>query len=234
MDVRPDGYDLLTSALKRRTGIDLAAYKERQMIRRLTAYLKRVNAADFAALAVRISRDDAALEHLKDYITINVSEFFRNPDRYEALEHEILPALIREFGTLRIWSAGCSIGAEPYSLSILLEELDPKSGPPGACTDVDTTAIEAARAGVFTPDKVKEVTPERLRRYFTQDEAGHWQISQSVRARVRFQTHDLLADPYPTRQHLILCRNVVHLLCRHRQGRGLSQVGGSPVSRVAI
>ena len=79
MDVRPDGYDLLTSALKRRTGIDLAAYKERQMIRRLTAYLKRVNAADFAALAVRISQDDAALEHLKDYITINVSEFFETP-----------------------------------------------------------------------------------------------------------------------------------------------------------
>lgn len=209
MDARPEGYDVLTAVLKKRTGIDLAAYKERQMLRRLTSYLRRVDAPNFAVLASRISRDDAALEHLKDFITINVSEFFRNPDRYEALEQEILPVLLREFGTLRIWSAGCSIGAEPYSLSILLEELDPKSPHRVLATDVDVKAIEAARAGVYSEDKLKEVSPERLHRFFAQDARGQWRVAPEIKRRVRFQVHDLLADPYPASQHLILCRNVV-------------------------
>lgn len=209
MDARPEGFDLLVAVFKKRTGIDLSAYKERQMIRRLTSYLRRVDAPSFAVLASRIARDDAALQHLKDYITINVSEFFRNPDRYQVLQREILPELLDKFGTLRIWSAGCSIGAEPYSLAILLEELDPRGGHRIIGTDVDKAAIEAARAGVYTADKLKEVSPERLRRYFTQDQEGRWHISPTIRAKVRFRPHDLLADPYPSAQHLILCRNVV-------------------------
>lgn len=179
------------------------------MIRRLTSYLRRVDAADFSALAMRITRDDAALAHLKDYITINVSEFFRNPDRYAALETEILPVLIKEFGSLRIWSAGCSIGAEPYSLSILLEEIDPAGGHRVLGTDVDTGALEAARAGVYTADKLKEVSPERLRRFFAQTPEGTWRITPRIRQRVSFRVHDLLRDPYPLGQHLVLCRNVV-------------------------
>ncbi|MBO2522086.1 MAG: chemotaxis protein CheR [Firmicutes bacterium] len=206
---QPRGYELLASTFKRRTGIDLAAYKERQMIRRLTSYLKRVDAPDFAALALRIARDDEALAHLKDYITINVSEFFRNPDRYAVLESDILPELIRKFGALRVWSAGCSIGAEPYSLAILLEELDPQGAHRVLGTDVDTGALEEARAGVFAADKLREVSPERLERHFTQTGVGLWQVSQRVRDRVRFRVHDLLRDPYPVGQHLILCRNVV-------------------------
>jgi len=205
----PPGYEVLASTFKRLTGIDLSAYKERQMLRRLTSYLKRVDVPDFAALASRISRDAAALAHLKDYITINVSEFFRNPDRYKVLESEIIPDLMREFGALRVWSAGCSIGAEPYSLAILLEELDPHGAHRVLATDVDTGAIAAARAGVYTADKLKEVSPERLRRFFTQTPDGQWRIAPRVQDRVRFRVHDLLRDPYPMAQHLILCRNVV-------------------------
>lgn len=209
MDARPEGFDLLVAVFKKRTGIDLSAYKERQMIRRLTSYLRRVDAPSFAVLASRIARDDAALQHLKDYITINVSEFFRNPDRYEALEREILPALFQEFGTLRIWSAGCSIGAEPYSLSILLEELDPKTPHRILATDVDVKALEVAKAGIYNEDKLKEVSSQRLRRFFTREEADKWRVAPEIKRRVRFQVHDLLKDPYPVGQHLILCRNVV-------------------------
>lgn len=179
------------------------------MLRRLTSYLRRVGAADFAALAVRIARDDEALAHLKDYITINVSEFFRNPDRFDVLKAEVLPALIRRFAALRVWSAGCSIGAEAYSLAILLEELDPDGAHRVLATDVDVGAIQAARAGVYSADKLKEVSPERLRRFFTQTDDGRWRVVPRIQERVRFRIHDLLRDPYPMGQHLILCRNVV-------------------------
>src|SRR5690606_9106357 len=179
------------------------------MIRRLTSYLRRVDAPSFAVLASRIARDDAALQHLKDYITINVSEVFRNPDRYEALEREILPALFQEFGTLRIWSAGCSIGAEPYSLSILLEELDPKTPHRILATDVDVRALEAANAGVRSPYMRKGVSSQRRGRFFAREEAHKWRVAPEIKRRVRFQVHDLLKGRHLVGQHPTLCRNVV-------------------------
>src|SRR5690606_41304355 len=103
--------------------------------------------------------------------------------------------LFQEFGTLRIWSAGCSIGAEPYSLSILLEELDPKTPHRILATDVDVKALEVAKAGIYNEDKLKEVSSQRLRRFFTREEADKWRVAPEIKRRVRFQVHDLLKDP---------------------------------------
>lgn len=204
----PAGYDLFRLKLKKLTGIDLSAYKSRQMQRRLTNYLKRVEAADFFALAKSIERDADALERLKDFLTINVSEFFRNPERYDDLERRILPELLEKFKTLKIWSAGCSIGAEPYSLSILLEEVDPGGSHDVIGTDIDAKALEAAVAGVYHEDKLREVSKAR-RRFFHPTGDGAWRIDPLIQRRVRFEAHDLLNDPYPQGVHLILCRNVV-------------------------
>src|SRR5690606_9512239 len=114
----------------------------------LKSYLRRVDAADFEALAAMIERDNEALERLKDYLTINVSEFFRNPERFEDLEKRVLPELLQRFGRLTVWSAGASIGAEAYSLSILLLELDPHTPHQILATDIDEKALDEARLGV--------------------------------------------------------------------------------------
>lgn len=205
----PQGYDFLGSKLKELTGIDLGAYKSRQMIRRLTSYLKRVNVDNFHALAKRIERDADALEHLKDFLMINVSEFFRNPERYEVLESKVLPELRKQFGKLKIWSAGCSIGAEPYSLAMLLAETDGRTPHDILGTDIDAKALRVADSGVYTEDKLREVTEARRRQFFRPIEDGKWKIDAGIQRRVRFRQHDLLADRYPQNVHLILCRNVV-------------------------
>lgn len=204
----PVGYEYLCKKLKERAGIDLSAYKSRQMLRRLTSYLKRLELRNFYALGKLIESDDLALEQLKDFLTINVTEFFRNPERFEDLERRILPELLRRFTRLALWSAGCSIGAEPYSLAILLEELAPGGRHRILATDIDRRAIEEAKAGVYTADKLREVTPER-RRYFEATPDGKWKVAARLQRRVEFRLHDLLADPYPQGVHLILCRNVI-------------------------
>lgn len=202
------GYDYFEARLKVRAGIDLSYYKERQMLRRLTGYLRRVGVDNFQQLADLIDRDDQALDALKNFLTINVTEFFRNPERFDDLKLRVLPQLIDEFGTLSIWSAGCSFGAEPYSISILLEELDPKGRHQVLATDIDRQALQQASEGVYGPETLRGVSPSR-RRYFTQTSDGKWRIDDAIKARVRLRRHDLLTDPYPTGVHLIVCRNVV-------------------------
>ncbi len=203
------GYELLGRKLKQLTGIDLSAYKSRQMIRRLTGYLKRVGVADFFALARLIELDEEALQHLKDFLMINVSEFFRNPERYEVLEKEVLPELRSRFRRLTIWSAGCSIGAEPYSMAILLAEQQDGVRHRVLGTDIDAKALRVARAGVYGEDKLREVSEARRRRFFQRTADGQWKINEDIQKLVEFRLHDLLSDPYPQGVHLILCRNVV-------------------------
>lgn len=207
---QPDqGYAFLQRKLKELSGIDLTLYKDRQMVRRLTGYLQRVNVPSFSALAKRIERDEEALNRLKAFITINVTEFFRNPERFEELKRTVLPELASQGAGLRIWSAGCSNGAEPYSLAILLEELGLSGFHRVLGTDIDLEALAEAKAGIYGSTHLKNVGPERLRRFFRPVDDERWALAPTVMSRVRFQHHDLLRDPYPTRQHLILCRNVV-------------------------
>lgn len=203
------GYELLGRKLKQLTGIDLSAYKSRQMIRRLTGYLKRIDVDDFFALAKLIEQDEEALQHLKDFLMINVSEFFRNPERYEVLEKELLPELRKRSGRLTIWSAGCSIGAEPYSVAILLAEQPDGLRHKVLGTDIDAKALRVARAGIYSEDKLREVSEARRRRFFQRTEDGQWKINEEIQKQVEFRQHDLLSDPYPQGVHLILCRNVV-------------------------
>lgn len=206
-----EGYELLIKALKETSGLDLTAYKERQTLRRLSGFLSRQNIADWAELA-QIIRDDASIrEQLTDHLAINVSEFFRNPERFEHLSKEVLPNLMERFSSLRIWSAGSSVGAEPYSLAIMLEELSPGSAGRHEIlgTDIDREALATARKAAFTEDWLKEVSAERRQRFFDSLPDGTLQVRPSIRNYVTFREHNLLEDPYPTEQHLILCRNVI-------------------------
>lgn len=204
-----DGYDQLQQTLKRYGGIDLQFYKSRQMVRRLHGYLSRVKLSSFAELAQKIATDEKALQQLKDFITINVSEFFRNRERFDFLARSILPELEEQFGALHIWSAGCSIGAEPYSIAILIAERTSVYRHTILATDIDLPILEQAQKGVFSEDKLKEVSPEQRRRFFRQVDDGLWQVIPDIRRQVTFRQHDLLQDDYPADMHLILCRNVV-------------------------
>lgn len=204
-----DGFQLLAQRVRRLTGLDLGNYRQQQLQRRLKAYLDRYGLPDYAALSRRIAGDAQALRHFMDYLTINVTEFFRDGRPFDMLVREVLPQLLAEFRHLKLWSAGCSSGAEPYSLAILLEELDPGGSHQVLGTDVDVTVLDVATQGVYDEYALRGVSPERRRKFFVAEGEGLWRVLPELRRKVKFQRHDLLADPYPQKQHLILCRNVV-------------------------
>ena len=113
-------------------GINLDPYKDEQMRRRLDSWLARSGAPDWDAFFIRIKDNGTDMERFRDYLTINVTEFFRDPERWNYVRQNIIPELLRKSNTdrkpdgtgLKIWSAGCSTGAEAYTLSIILDELN--------------------------------------------------------------------------------------------------------------
>ncbi|BDG59419.1 CheR family methyltransferase [Caldinitratiruptor microaerophilus] len=203
-----EGYPVFRRTVKTLTGIDLDAYKGNQLERRLQGILRRVGVPDLIQYSRLLQSDSRRLQEFRDFLTINVTEFFRNPDRFEDLKHKVLPALLRERRPLRIWSAGCSTGAEPYSIAIILDEIDPGGRHDILATDVDATALAQAREAVYQEREMKEVSPARRRRYFTETPSG-WQVVPHIRSAVRFVQHNLLSDPFPGDLDLIVCRNVV-------------------------
>jgi chemotaxis protein methyltransferase CheR len=203
-------YNYVRREILRLTGIDLHGYKSPQMQRRLGAYLVRSGSPTWAHLFRAIREDEQAIRRLKDYLTINVSAFFRDQERYQYLQRVILPELLERRSGLRIWSAGCSRGQEPYSLALLLADQ------PGLmsrhrilATDVDATALEWAQAGGPYPAEDLVNVPRSLQlRYFT-EERGGYRVVEPLRRQVTFRQHNLLTTPVEQSFDLIVCRNVV-------------------------
>lgn len=191
------------------TKIDLNAYKERQMKRRIDALISknRFKGYDDYVAAIKTNKD--LFEEFVNYLTINVSEFYRNPEQWRVLESDIIPALLKESGrTLKVWSAACSTGDEPYSLAMVLSKYMPLSNISILATDIDKQVIEKAKGGLYSQKSIAGLPKEYVDKYFTKL-AGSYQISNEVKKCVQFKQHNLLKDTYPTNYDLILCRNVL-------------------------
>ena len=199
-------------------GLDLNSYKENQLKRRLDNLLTRKQYADYQAFYNYLNSNRNAWHEFLDYLTINVSEFFRDTRMFQTLEDKILPELIQKRGTLKVWSAACSNGCEPYTLAIILEELTPGKRHQIEATDIDNTILQAAAAGFYGPDAVRNVPKNRLEKYF-KPEQGKYQIASSIKTKVNFKQHNLLADHYPKGYDLIACRNVTIYFTREAQDK---------------
>ncbi len=191
------------------TGIDLASYKGNQMRRRLRSLATREGLDHVLPYAQALEGDRAMLERFLDRITINVSELFRNPEKFDQLRDDFLAPLAKSTQRLKIWSAGCSYGAEIYSVAMILDSLGAGQGPKLLGSDIDIRILERARKGIFQATDMKNVAPALIQRHFTQTGPDEWTISDALRRRVEFRRHDLLRDPYESGFHVILCRNVV-------------------------
>jgi len=192
--------------VKKLTGIDLALYKEAQMKRRLTSLRVKRGYYTFAQYFEAISKDKELFYEFLDRMTINVSEFFRNPGRWEVLENKILPRLAKQSGKLKCWSAACSTGEEPYTLSLIL--LKNRLEGTVLATDIDEGALAKAKQGVYAERSLQDCPKDLLSRYFTRD-ANSFRISNEVKNLVTFKKHNLLADPFDSNFDLIICRNVM-------------------------
>jgi chemotaxis protein methyltransferase CheR len=202
------GYSTFRRTVLELTGIDLDCYKETQMERRLQVIMKRAEAPDLASYARVLMQSPVRLKEFRDFLTINVSEWLRNPEKYDELKELILPELLTRSPRLKIWSAGCSNGSEPYSVAMILDELDPGGEHTILATDIDEEILKIARAGTYHEKDLRAVAGERRSRYFAQS-GDQFTVRAEVRSRVRFERHNLLADHFPSGCDLILCRNVV-------------------------
>jgi chemotaxis protein methyltransferase CheR len=229
------------------TGIDLNDYKAPQMQRRLQVYLNRSGYPNWPRFFQTLQGDAAALNQFKNYLTINVSSFFRDPDKYQHLQTVILPEILRHRASLRVWSAGCSHGQEAYSVAILLAEATGSSTKHHIlATDIDTSALERGRAGgPYLADELVHIPPPLRETYFNSQPSGY-QVNEPLRRSVIFRQHNLLADPFAGSFDLIICRNVViyfepaakeklyQRFCEALRPGGVLFVGGTEIVSKAV
>lgn len=189
--------------------IDLNYYKEKQMKRRISSLLNRNNFNDFDDYYFGLKKDHDLLEQFVNYLTINVSEFYRNLSQWEVLEKEIMPFLMEENKReLKIWSSACSTGEEPYSLVMLMTNFFPLNRINVLATDIDDGAIEKAKIGLYSEKSLENLPKKFINDYFTKIEKSY-KISDDIKSRVEFKKLDLLKDRFPSNVDLITCRNVM-------------------------
>ncbi len=204
-----DNYELFKKDVFQLTKIDLNAYKERQMKRRIDALITKHKITTYKEYVQALKSNKEMFDEFVNYLTINVSEFYRNPELWRVLEKEILPELFAKTKTLKIWSAACSTGDEPYSLVMLLNQFLPLSQIHIIATDIDKQVLDKARMGLYNDKSLKGLPEAFLKRYFTKVNENNYQINAEVKRCVEFKEHNLLKDPYPTACDLIVCRNVL-------------------------
>lgn len=202
-------WELFKEKLNRKTGIDLQLYKEQQMRRRINNLIQKTTFKSYTVFFNDVVKDKQRFADFIEYLTINVSEFFRNPDKFSAVESDIIPYLLQRTDSLNIWSAGCSIGAEPYSLSIIMKELTPGKRHRILATDLDVEILAKAKQGIYTADEIKAMRGDRKVKYFTKTPEGKFAIKPEIKSAVEFRRHNLLKDRFENNFDLILCRNVV-------------------------
>lgn len=203
-------YEAFKDSIFELTKIDLNSYKERQMKRRIDALILKHGITSYSSYVDILRTEKKYYNEFINYITINVSEFYRNPDQWVVLEQEVLPYLFKRFGKqLKIWSAACSTGDEPYSLVMLLSKFMPLDKIKVLATDIDRLVIEKAKIGLYHYKSLRGLPSEFTNTYFKQINDKAYKISDEIKSCVEFKHHDLLQDPYPVGCDLIVCRNVL-------------------------
>ncbi|MGL5867890.1 CheR family methyltransferase, partial [Clostridium chrysemydis] len=192
----------------RELGINLASYKPTQLNRRIDSLMSRIGVKSLEEYTKLIKTNYEERQRFLDFITINVTEFFRNPELFNELEGLLKEKVNKEKRSLKIWSAACSIGCEPYTLAMILKEINPSYKHKILATDIDSTILAKAKAGVYTNVEMKNVKKNIMDKYFTKQETKYL-ISPEIKSLVTFKKHDLILDRYESDFDLIVCRNVV-------------------------
>ena len=205
----------LLDLLRRRTGVDFTRYKPNTIHRRVQRRMAANRIETIAEYRDRVRDDGTELQRLFQELLISATAFFRDPEHYRALKDMLRQRLKdrRRDAPIRVWSAGCATGEEPYSLAILLSELvaelelELDCGIQVFATDLDERAMNVARRGNYPRESLEEVSEDIVSTYFEPRESGY-QILKAVREKVVFSRHDLTRDPPFLRLDLIACRNV--------------------------
>lgn len=203
-------YEQFKTQILQLTTIDLNAYKERQMKRRIDALIAKHKYPGYKEYVAALKQNQELFEEFVNYLTINVSEFWRNPEQWKVLEDSVIPELIKKNGkNIKVWSAACSTGDEPYSLVMLLSKFMPLRDIKILATDIDKQVLEKARAGLYNQKSLTGLPEEFKKKYFTKVGLSNYQINDEIKKCVEFKQGNLLKDKYPANLDLIVCRNVL-------------------------
>jgi chemotaxis protein methyltransferase CheR len=220
------GYTALAARIAGEAGLDVGAYKDRCLRRRIAVRMRACGVHTYTDYLAVLDRQPGEFDRLLDALTINVTKFFRNPETWDRLAADLLPELIRSReGRVRAWSAGCASGEEPYTIvmlfALVLERLGRASWIDRVrvdATDFDRASLETARAGRYPLKAFSEAPAEISRRFCTPVDAETVEVRPEFRALVDFRRHDLLRDPPVSPGYdLIFCRNVVIYFDRQTQ-----------------
>jgi len=207
-----DDFGLLIRFIEHTLGIRCSSYKEDYIKRRLLSRMRSTDCITYQDYLNYLKANPAELEKLRNALTINVTEFFRDSDVYELIKKEIFPALIQNRKRLRIWCAGCSTGEEPYSLAMILSDLfvqNPQISAQIYATDIDKVVLQKAKEGIYPQKTMLKLSESQIRRHFTKLPDGNFQVKPHLKELIKFHPHDLMSGvPVAQWLDLITCRNV--------------------------
>jgi chemotaxis protein methyltransferase CheR len=206
---RRDDYTEFCEGVQRLCSIDLLQYRRGQMERRIRTFAGARGEAELPGY-LRVLRDDRSeLDAFLDRVTINVSQLWRHPEQWDVLERDVLPELATA-GRIRAWSAGCSYGAEAFTLAAVALSAVPRAKVTITGVDIDERMIERAREGVFSAADARATPPGVMERWFTELPDGRYEARPALKALTRFEAGDLLrVRPRPGAYDLVICRNTV-------------------------
>ncbi len=215
--ISPSEYGQFKQKLEQYSGITLGENKEYLITSRLRRLLEKENLASFSELIKAMDRNSKVKESVVDAMTTNETLWFRDDHPFKIFKDKLLPELAQAKRPIRIWSAACSTGQEPYSLSIAIEEYKRKN--PGAlatdvkivATDISPTALAIAKAGIYPQLALKRGMGEaHLKQYFKQLGADEWQISDEIKRRIDFRALNLQSSySLLGKFDIVFCRNVL-------------------------
>ncbi len=219
-------YAGIFALLRRSFNVDFSKYRTGMVGRRIVRRLELKGISSFDDYVPILTSDSDELDALYHDLLIGVTEFFRDPETFDYLAKIVIPEIIassRGAEELRVWSACCATGEEAYSLAIILTEVAEACYYRGKitifATDVHKRSLEAASIGVYNRDRLTNVSPERLSRFFRQDQGESWRIIPDIRKLVIFAPHNVICDPPFTKTDLVCCRNMLIYLQPDAQER---------------
>ncbi|WP_232495690.1 CheR family methyltransferase [Novosphingobium kaempferiae] len=218
---------LLLEAIYRRYHYDFRNYAQASIKRRLRQARDRMGLKTFSALQDKLLHDPAAASRVLRFMTVQVSDFFRDPSYFRAIREKVVPHL-RTYPSLKVWIAGCSAGEELHSLAILFREEGLEDRTLFYATDINQEALEIAARGIYPVERLKTFTENHrlsggkssLSDYYTTGYGGAV-FDKSLRERVVFSDHSLVTDAVFSEMHLISCRNVMIYFDRDLQDRAI-------------
>jgi chemotaxis protein methyltransferase CheR len=204
---RSEDWNEFYSQVKRRTGLDLHLYKQDQLQRRILSMVDTKGTNDLRGFWGAIGATESDVQWFLDKLAINVSELFRNPEKWHEVETKILPELLKGTNRLKCWSAGCSYGAEAHTLAAILDK-NFAGAHQIIGSDIDMAALNQAKAGEFGDNDVRFVPEAYRTRYFEKTAQGY-KAKADLKRYLTFRKGDLLGDRFESGFDMILCRNVV-------------------------